>query len=62
MNVLCIGARVVGIEIAKELAAAFLSAELLEGEKYHRRLNKVAAMEERAVLQAAERAKGGTRG
>ena len=62
MNVICIGARVVGIEVAKELAAAFLSAELLEGERYHRRLQKVAAMEERAVRQAAESASGGERG
>ena len=27
MNVLCLGARIVGIEVAKELATAFLSAE-----------------------------------
>ena len=57
MNVLCIGARVVGIEVAKELAEAFLSAEMLEGEKYHRRLQKVFDMEERAM-----RPQGGERG
>ena len=42
MNVLCIGARVVGIEVARELAAAFLAADLLDGERYRRRLRKVA--------------------
>ena len=57
MNVLCIGARVVGIEVAKELADAFLSAQMLEGEKYHRRLKKVFDMEERAM-----RPQGGERG
>ena len=57
MNVLCIGARVVGIEVAKELADAFLSAQMLEGEKYHRRLKKVFDMEERAM-----RPRGGERG
>ena len=57
MNVLCIGARVVGIEVAKELADAFLSAQMLEGEKYHRRLKKVFDMEERAMRpQGGERA------
>ena len=59
MNVLCIGARVVGIEVAKELAAAFLAAEMLPGERYRRRLEKVNAMEERALRQAVERANGG---
>ena len=52
MNVLCIGARVVGIEVAKELASAFLSAEMLPGERYHRRLKKVNAIEARALGRA----------
>ena len=59
MNVLCIGARVVGIEVAKELVAAFLAAEMLPGERYRRRLEKVNAMEERALRTPAERANGG---
>ena len=59
MNVLCIGARVVGIEVARELVAAFLSADMLPGERYRRRLQKVNAMEERALRRAAERARGG---
>ncbi len=56
MNVLCIGARVVGIEVARELVAAFLSAEMLPGERYHRRLKKVNAMEERALRRPAPNA------
>ena len=49
MNVICIGARVIGGEVARELVSAFLSATLLEGEKYHRRLAKVAAIEQRST-------------
>ena len=52
MNVLCIGARVVGIEVAKELASAFLSADMLPGERYHRRLKKVNAIEARVLGRA----------
>ena len=51
MNVLCLGARVIGPELALELAKAFLSATF-SGEKRHcRRLEKVLAIE-RQALQA----------
>lgn len=56
MNVLCIGARVVGVEVARELVAAFLAAEMLPGERYHRRLRKVNAMEGRALPKPAANA------
>ncbi len=46
MNVLCLGARVVGGEVARELVAAFLAAKFSSHEKYLRRLSKVKAMEE----------------
>jgi len=49
MNVICIGARVIGAEVARELITAFLNAQLLDGEKYHRRLKKVAAIEQRSL-------------
>ena len=52
MNVLCLGARVVGAEVARELVRAFLTAQLLDGEKYHRRLDKVASIEQRALNRA----------
>ncbi len=45
MNVLCLGARIVGDIIAKELVTAFLSGKFLDQEKYRRRLNKVLAVE-----------------
>ena len=49
MNVICIGAQVIGAEVARELITAFLTAQLLDGEKYHRRLEKVSAIEKRAL-------------
>jgi ribose 5-phosphate isomerase B len=46
MNVLCLGARIVGIELARELISAFLSARFSAEERHVRRLAKVKAMEE----------------
>ena len=46
MNVLCLGARVVGPELAKELVEAFLSAQYLSNEERHvRRVNKIYRLE-----------------
>jgi ribose 5-phosphate isomerase B len=46
MNVLCLGARVVGPELAKELVEAFLSAQFLSDEERHvRRVNKIYSLE-----------------
>ena len=45
MNVLCLGARVVGEEVARELAKAFLNARFSGEERHLRRLNKVKAAE-----------------
>ena len=41
MNVICLGSRVVGTEVAKELVIAFLKAEFSGSERHIRRLNKV---------------------
>lgn len=46
MNVLCIGARVVGRELALELVRAFLSARFNGEERHLRRLNKILALEQ----------------
>lgn len=45
MNVLCLGARIVGIEVAKQLVAAFAKARYSGEERHNRRLNKVLALE-----------------
>ena len=45
MNVLCLGARVVGSAVALELARAFLNAEFSGEERHRRRVEKVLAIE-----------------
>ena len=49
MNVLCLGARVVGVELAIELAAAFLRARFSGEERHRRRVGKVQDIEGRAL-------------
>ena len=44
-NVLCVGSRVIGQNVADELAAAFLGASFTNEERHVRRLNKVLAIE-----------------
>ena len=46
MNVLCLGARIVGDEIAKELVTAFLNAKFINEGRFKRRLEKVEKIEE----------------
>ena len=45
MNVLCIGARIVGVELAKHLVEAFVGARFDTDERFVRRLDKVKALE-----------------
>jgi len=45
MNVLCVGARVIGPELVAELVRAFLRAEYSGEERHARRLAKVLALE-----------------
>jgi ribose 5-phosphate isomerase B len=49
MNILCMGGRVVGLEVARDLVDAFLAAGFSGGERHVRRLRKVAALEMQAV-------------
>src|SRR3990172_4651723 len=49
MNLLCLGSRVIGIELAKELVQAFLNARFSREERHVRRLEKVLAIERRAM-------------
>ncbi len=52
MNVLCLGARIIGPELAKELVAAFLSARFIGNdpgqERHTRRVQKVRAIESKS--------------
>jgi RpiB/LacA/LacB family sugar-phosphate isomerase len=44
-NVLCLGARVVGVELALDIVRSFVAAKFTGEERHRRRLAKVAAME-----------------
>jgi ribose 5-phosphate isomerase B len=47
MNVLCLGARVIGGSLALDLATAYLGASYSGDERHERRLNKIRAIEHR---------------
>jgi ribose 5-phosphate isomerase B len=51
MNVLCLGARVVGPELAAELVIAYLNAHFSNLERHRRRVAKVAGFEEEFGLE-----------
>ena len=46
MNVLCLGSRIVGSEVAQELVRAFTGAKYTGEERHQRRLDKVLEMEQ----------------
>lgn len=47
VNVLCIGQRVIGIELAREIVLAFLATTFSHEERHERRLAKVKAIEDK---------------
>ncbi|OGN90438.1 MAG: ribose 5-phosphate isomerase B [Chloroflexi bacterium RBG_13_48_10] len=49
MNVLCLGARVVGPNLALELVSAFLAARFSSEERHVRRVNKIYQIEKRGL-------------
>lgn len=57
VNVLVLGARVIGVELAKELCAAFLKAKFTSEERHQRRLAKTLSIEQRYAATAAARKK-----
>ena len=50
MNVICLGARVIGPALAWDLIRTFLDARFSEAPRHHRRLAKVAALETKVSL------------
>ena len=46
MNVLCLGARVIGAALARELVAAFLAARFVNEERHVRRTGKIRLLEQ----------------
>jgi ribose 5-phosphate isomerase B len=53
-NVLALGARVIGVELALEIVKAFLKATFSEEERHQRRVNKILALERDASESEAE--------
>mgnify|MGYP001811762945 CR=1 FL=1 len=49
MNVLCIGGRIIGSELALEIVEAFLGARYTPGERHARRLDKVLEIEKHGL-------------
>ncbi len=49
MNVLCLGARVIGEELAADLVREFVGAQFSGAERHRRRLGKVLVLEERGT-------------
>src|ERR1700712_1796042 len=50
-NVLCIGQRVVGIELAREIVMAFLNASFSEASRHVRRVEKIILLEEKNMRE-----------
>lgn len=51
MNVLCMGARIIGVETAKDLVKAFLSASFSTEERHRRRVGKIVKLEENGKIK-----------
>jgi ribose 5-phosphate isomerase B len=47
INVLVLGARVIGVELARELVSSFLAAKFTGEERHRRRVEKIKALERR---------------
>jgi ribose 5-phosphate isomerase B len=47
LNVLCLGARIIGSELAREIVQAFIGAKFSGEERHRRRLNKVLEIEKK---------------
>lgn len=55
MNVLCMGARVVGVALAEDLVKSFMVARLESHPRFQRRIDKVAAIENDQIARAEQR-------
>jgi RpiB/LacA/LacB family sugar-phosphate isomerase len=54
MNIVVVGARIIGIELAKEIVRTFLEARFSKEERHQRRLNKLLDIERRYCRQSHE--------
>jgi ribose 5-phosphate isomerase B len=54
MNVLCLGERVIGIEVARQVTDTFLAARFLDEGRHRRRLDKLLAVEDDYMSNRSE--------
>lgn len=54
MNVLCIGARVIGDELAREIVTRFVDARFSGEERHRRRVDKLLAIESKHMVEDGE--------
>jgi ribose 5-phosphate isomerase B len=52
MNVLCLGSRIIGSELARELVQAFLAARFSKDERHRRRVGKIQMIESEGIGKA----------
>jgi ribose 5-phosphate isomerase B len=45
MNVLCLGARIIGVELAREIVKSFINSEFSKDERHQRRVGKIVELE-----------------
>ena len=55
MNILCLGARIIGVELATEVVANFLKARFTGEERHRRRLGKILSIERQALQGDGDR-------
>jgi ribose 5-phosphate isomerase B len=54
MNVLVLGSRVIGVELARDLCITFINARFTNEERHRRRLEKIHSIEQRYALGSAK--------
>ena len=52
MNVLCLGSRIIGAELARDLVQAFLAARFSKDQRHRRRVGKIRALESETARKA----------
>ena len=50
MNMLCLGPRVIGVELAKEIVKAFVGAKVSTEERHRRRFGKIVELETKGTI------------
>ena len=50
MNVLCLGARIIGVELAKDIVKAFINAKFSKDERHLRRVGKIVELENSGII------------